>query len=120
LDWSVAGIANDPLGTASGVAGSAHSQTAAMGSSPQPIPTTTHSPSPIGILDTGAQPVSKTSDFFNQAIAGFAPSAPSVGGASAVTGMGIGSMAPATEAVGCAIVNNSLSVSRHEPTPSQS
>ena len=119
LEWSIAGIANDPSGTASTVAGSAHSETAGMGSSPQPIPTNTNSPGQGGILDTESRPFSQASDFFNQAIAGFAPSAPTVGGGAAVTEMGTGSLAPATAALGCVTGNSALSVSEHNPASSQ-
>jgi hypothetical protein len=81
--------------------------------------TNKNSPGQGGILDTESRPFSQASDFFNQAIAGFAPSAPTVGGGAAVTEMGTGSLASAADALSCVSGNNSLSVSGHNPASSQ-
>jgi hypothetical protein len=120
--WAVTGI------VANGSSGGAGGSSGADGSSGN------GSSGNTSAVDTGAgagdltgtpgtltmpQPFSKTSDFFNQAIAGFAPSAPVVGGGSAVTEMGTGSLAPAADASGCITGHNSLSVSGHNPAPSQ-
>jgi hypothetical protein len=120
-EWSVAGIVNDPLGTASPAGGPGQGQAAGVGSSPQPMPSTpvTNLPGLGGTMDdASSQLSSKTSDFFNQVIAGFAPNAPSVGGA-AVTEMGAGSLTPATDALGCITGNNPLCVSGHNPASLQ-